>query len=53
MGYVLDLAIEMPVYQRKNLYVYNTNVIKASSLPEVINPYSSPLAKIWEVELVD
>ncbi len=51
MGYVLDLAIEMPVYQRRQLFAYNANVIKESSLPSTVNPYSTPLEKIWLVEL--
>ena len=38
MGYILDLAVELPVYQRDVLYAYNANVIKASSLPSEINP---------------
>ena len=50
MGFVLDLAVEMPVYQRDVLYAYNANVIKAESLPQEINPYTSPLDKIWEIE---
>ena len=53
MGYVLDLAIELPVYQRKVLYAYNADVIDASSLPETINPYTSPLDKMWEIKLTD
>ncbi len=53
MGKVLDLAIELPVYQRKVLYVYNSNVIKTSSLPSQLNPYTSPLDRIWEVEFAD
>ncbi len=53
MGYVLDLAIELPVYQRKVLYAYNAKVIDASSLPETINPYTSPLDKLWEIKLTD
>ena len=53
MGYVLDLAVEMPVYQRDVLYAYNANVIKASSLPQQINPYTSPLDKIWELEFAN
>mgnify|MGYP002802680986 CR=1 FL=1 len=52
MGYVLDLAVEFPVYQRKNLYAYNPNVINSASLPAEVNPYVSPLYRIWEVELV-
>lgn len=51
MGKVLDLAVELPVYQRKTVYAYNANVIKASSIPSDINPYSSPLDRIWELEL--
>lgn len=51
MGLVLDLAIEMPVYQRKVLYAYNANVIDEASLPGTVNPYSSPLGKLWEVAL--
>lgn len=55
MGYVLDLAVEMPCYQRQVLYAYNANVIKESSVPSEseINPYTSPLARIWEVEFAD
>ncbi|MBO5313422.1 MAG: hypothetical protein J6B29_05590 [Clostridia bacterium] len=53
MGKVLDLAIELPVYQRSVVYVYNSNVIKSSSLPEASNPYSSPLDRIWELEFTE
>ena len=54
MELVLDLAVELPVYQRSVLYAYNANVINEASLPasSEINPYSSPLDRIWEVELV-
>lgn len=50
MGYVLDLAVELPVYQRDVLYAYNTNVIDPASVPSDINPYSSPLDRIWELK---
>ena len=50
MGYVLDLAVELPVYQRKQLYAYNANIIDSSSFPTEINPYSSPLDRIWEIK---
>ncbi len=53
MGYVLDLAVEMPVYQRDVLYAYNANVIKSESLPEEINPFTSPLDRLWEIEFAD
>ena len=51
MGYVLDLAVEMPVYQRKTLYAYNANTVKGF-VDSGTNPYSSPLERIWELELV-
>ena len=50
MGKVLDLAIELPVYQRSTIYAYNSSVIDSASLPDEINPYSSPLDRIWEIE---
>ncbi len=58
MGYVLDLAVELPIYQRQVMYALNTNVIDEDSLEHdpqtgelLINPYTSPLAKIWKVKL--
>lgn len=53
MGYVLDLAVELPVYQRKQLYAYNANIIDPASFPENINPYSSPLDRMWEIKFND
>ena len=50
MGYVLDLAVELPVYQRDVLYAFNANVIDAESVPSDVNPYSSPLDRIWELK---
>ena len=53
MGYVLDLAIELPVYQRKQLYAYNANIIDSTSFPEELNPYSSPLDRLWEISFTE
>ena len=50
MKLVLDLAVELPVYQRQTLYAYNNKTIKG--LSTTVNPYSSPLEKLWELELV-
>ncbi|HHT45020.1 MAG TPA: hypothetical protein GXZ89_05965 [Fastidiosipila sp.] len=49
------LAVEIPTYQRKNMFVYNTTVINADSLisGEDVTPFQSPLSKIWNVELND
>ena len=53
MGYILDLAIELPVYQRSSVYVYNTDIINPDTIPNDINPYSSPLDRIWELEFAE
>ncbi|MBP7176487.1 MAG: hypothetical protein KBA53_09810 [Thermoclostridium sp.] len=47
------LAVEVPTYQRKNMYVYNAEVIKASSLfsGDDVTPFQSPISFIWNVEL--
>ena len=50
MGYILDLAVELPVYQRDVLYAFNGNVINPDSVPSDVNPYSNPLDRIWELE---
>ncbi len=50
MEQILDLAIELPVYQRSVLYSYNSKVIKSESVPSQVNPFSSPLDRIWEIE---
>ncbi len=50
MELVLSLAVELPVYQRQVLYVVNSDVIDLETLPEEINPYTSPLSRIWEVK---
>ena len=62
MGLVLDLAIELPVYQRQTLYAYNSKTIAGfancivndptSENNGLVNPYSSPLGRIWELKLV-
>ena len=50
--YAMDLAVELPLYQRSDMYVYNHNVIDASSLYQKPSPYMSPLAEIWKVSFV-
>lgn len=53
MKLILDLAVELPVYQRSNLYAYNTNVINPDSFPAELNPYTSPIDRIWEIEFAE
>ena len=52
MRCILDLAVELPVYQRSTVYVYNSNIIDSSTMPSEseMNPFTSPLDRIWEIE---
>lgn len=49
---LMDLAVELPTYQRVNLYAYNNTVIDSSTLNPSPTPYSGPLSRLWEVELL-
>lgn len=55
MNLVMDLAVELPTYQRKNLYVYQKGVLDESTFYP--NPqgkaYRSPLSHIWEVSFIE
>ena len=46
---VMELAVEFPLYQRSDIYVYNSDVIDAASLYSPATPYMSPFAEIWKV----
>ena len=50
---VMDLAVELPTYQRSDLFAYNTSIIDVSTLtPESeLTPYNGPMSRIWEVSL--
>lgn len=50
---VMELAVELPTYQRSDLFAYNSNIIDVTTLTpaEDLTPYNGPLSKIWEVSL--
>ena len=50
---VMDLAVELPTYQRSDLFAYNTNIIDVNSLTPAseLTPYNGPMNRIWEVSL--
>ena len=50
---VMELAVELPTYQRSDLFAYNSDIIDVSTLTpkEDLTPYNGPLSKIWEVSL--
>lgn len=47
-----EMVIELPTYQRKNLFVYDNSVIDANSLSANVTPYWGPMAEIWKVSFV-
>ena len=50
---VMELAVELPTYQRSDLFAYNTNIIDETTLTPAkdLTPFNSPMAKLWEVGL--
>ena len=48
---VMELAVEYPLYQRKDVFVWNGNVIDSETLFKDVTSYASPLAYIWNVNL--
>jgi len=50
---VMELAVELPTYQRSDLFAYNTNIIDVNSLTpaDELTPYNGPMSRIWEVSL--
>ena len=52
---VMELAVELPTYQRSDLFAYNIKVIDASTLtPKAdLTPFNGPLSRIWEVSFVN
>lgn len=51
---VMRLAIELPTYQRKDLFAYNTKKIDASTFTPVkeLSPFKGLTSEIWNVSLV-
>ena len=44
-----QLAIEVPTYQRKNLFVYDGTIIDGETLSANVTPYWGPMAEIWKL----
>ena len=48
---VMQLAVELPTYQRDDLFAYNINKIDESSLNQDVSPYSGLLSDLHTVRL--
>ena len=49
---VMDLAVELPVYQRSDMYVYNNKVLNANTFKKNPTPYAGPLSEMWKVSFL-
>lgn len=43
---IMDEAVEMPIYQRKNMFVINQEMVDISTLPKDMTPYYTYFAEI-------
>jgi len=50
----MELAVELPTYQRVNLLVYNSSKIDPASLTakNELTAYRGLIEKIWELDLL-
>ena len=46
----MELAVELPTYQRKDLVVYNKDVINPLTLNQNANAYEGVYDRRWEVD---
>ena len=46
---VMELAVEMPTYQRRDLTVYNKNKIDTNTLNQNPTAFDGLFSKMWEV----
>lgn len=48
---IMDAAVYMPIYQRKNMEIYNTNTIKMDTLPKETTTYWNYVKEINTLEM--
>lgn len=46
---LMDLAIEFPLYQRCDLYAWNTDTLDVSTINTKPSTYAGPIDRLWEV----
>lgn len=51
---VMELAVELPTYQRSDLFAYNSSYLDASTMTpkDEVSPYNGPINQIWNLSLV-
>jgi len=48
---IMDNAVYMPIYQRKNMEIYNASTIKLDTLPEETTTYWNYATQIYKLEM--
>ena len=46
---VMDLAVELPVYQRSDMNVYNNKILDPTTFKQNPTPFAGPLSEMWKV----
>lgn len=49
---IMDYAVEMPVYQRKNMYIFNKDIINIDTLPVDMTPFYGYFSEVETLELL-
>ena len=54
LNMVMQLAVEFPLYQRNDLFAYNSAIIDTSTMTpkNEVTAYNGPINKIWELSLI-
>ncbi|MDE7395054.1 MAG: hypothetical protein K2M95_02895 [Clostridiales bacterium] len=50
---IIELGVELPTYQRSNIYLYNKKIVDGSTLNNTDSAFTSPISRIWEVSLLE
>lgn len=48
---IMEWAVEMPVYQRMNMYVFNPEIVNIETLPAEMSPFYAYFAEVQTLEL--
>lgn len=51
---VMELAVELPTYQRDDLYAYNSAFFDTKTMTPAneVSPYNGPISEIWNLSLI-
>lgn len=49
---IMEYAVEMPIYQRKNMFIFNKDMINVDTLPKDMTPYYLYFAEVEKLELM-